>query len=160
MRNIKLTVITTLIVTALFFSGIYLFYFSHQNNFSCSTNATFLFETNKQESEALMVSHMRFRFNNGKGINLITGYLQFSGREYVINRKVMFDYTTNKNHSYSLINTDVIMEKTDNLPKDLAERYLYRFSAEKHGSTHLTIINMNSGKKLFSSGTLPYFICE
>ncbi|MCD1126264.1 hypothetical protein LPW36_09665 [Jinshanibacter sp. LJY008] len=161
MNNIKLSVITTLIVTALLAVGLYLFYTSSSNKFSCSANTTYLFEKTDREKEAVLTSEMRFHFeDDGKGYNLIMGNLLIDGNNYTINRKVQFNYTHNKTNNYVLSTTQVSLENNDNLPKALGERYLYRFSTEQNESTHLVIILMNSGKRLFSSGTLPYFLCE
>ncbi|MBK5072859.1 hypothetical protein I2492_07505 [Budviciaceae bacterium CWB-B4] len=161
MNNIKFSVIATLIVTALLAVGLYLFYASSNNKFTCSANTTYLFEKISKEKEALLTSEMRFHFDgDGKGYNIIVGNLLVDGNNYTINRKVQFDYTYNKTNNYVLNTTQVSLENTDNLPKALGERYLYRFSTEQHESTHLVIIRMNSGKRLFSSGTLPYFLCE
>ncbi|AWH87435.1 hypothetical protein [Limnobaculum parvum] len=161
MNNIKLSVIATLIVTTLLAVGLYLFYVSNNNKFTCSANTTYLFEKANKEKEALLTSEMRFHFDaNGKGYNVIMGNLSVDGSNYTINRKVQFDYTHNKTNNYILSTTHVSLEASDNLPKTLGERYLYRFSTEQNESTHLVIIHMNSGKRLFSSGTLPYFLCE
>ncbi len=121
---------------------------------------TFLFEKTNQENEALLYTNMRFSFDKERGFNIITGHLDIDGRDYAIDRKIQFNYTKNKNNNYVLVTSEIFLNNSDNLPKDLAERYLYRFSTERHESTHLTIINLNNGKKLFSSATLPYFICE
>ena len=160
MKNKKLYAITAFAITIVFFCGLYLFYSDRQHSFVCSSNTTYVFEKSNQENEALLQTNMRFGFENGKGYNIITGHLKLNGKDYAINRKALFNYSRTKNNSYTLITTEIFRSKTDNLPKELGERYLYRFSTEPHESTHLTIINMNNGKKLFSSGTLPYFICE
>lgn len=160
MKNKMLYTVATLVVTVVFFSGLYLFYSERQHNFTCSANVTFLFEKTNQENEALLYTNMRFSFNKERGLNVITGHLDIDGRDYTVDRKIQFNYTKNKNNNYVLVTSDIFLNNRDNLPKDLAERYLYRFSTERHESTHLTIINLNNGKKLFSSATLPYFICE
>lgn len=159
MKNKKLYTITALMITVVFFCGLYLIYSERQHSFVCSSNTTFLFENNNQENEAELKANMRFGFENGKGYNIMTGHIKSDKKNYAINRKVLFNYSRSKNNSYILVTTEIFRSKMDNLPSDLGERYLYRFSIEPNKSTHLIIINMNNGKKLFSSSTLPYFIC-
>ncbi|WP_159567519.1 FidL-like protein [Budvicia diplopodorum] len=160
MKNNKLYAIIVLIMTVVFFGELYLIYRDRLDSFTCSSNITYLYEKSNQENEAELQSNMHFTFDNNKGENVITGHLSVNDKDYVIDRKVLFDYTKSKINSYVLVATDILLGSKDNLPKDLAERYLYRFSTERHESTHLTIHYMNNGKKLFSSSTLPYFICE
>ncbi|MDR0805855.1 MAG: hypothetical protein LBN41_03795 [Enterobacteriaceae bacterium] len=163
MNNMKTTIIpallTLFIAIALIFSGIYFFHINQQNNFTCAANVTYLFEANNPQEEALMTTKMRLHFENSKGVNLISGRLKQGDNSYVINRRIEFKYI-NKDNNYTLDTTNILLSKDDDLPKNLGERYLYRFSTERNESTHLTIIKLDSGKLLFTNGTLPYFLCE
>lgn len=159
-RSLILTIAAALGVTLLLAASIYLFYARQQDVFTCSTHGSYLFEKSDKSTDALMVSNMKFRFKNGKGKNVITGYIETDGQRYIIDRTVLFDYYRNKNNDFTLNTTDILRTSHDTLPNDLGERYLYRFSTERHESTYLHVIDMNSGKKIFSNGTLPYFICE
>ncbi|SQI41101.1 Uncharacterised protein [Leminorella richardii] len=159
-RRLILTLSAAFGATLVLAACIYLFYVRQQESFSCASHTTYLFEKSDKSNEALMISSMKFRFKNGKGKNVMTGYIETNGQRYTIDRTISFDYYRNKNNDFTLNTTNVLRTSHDTLPKDLGERYLYRFSTELHESTYLHMIEMSSGKRLFSSGTLPYFICE
>lgn len=161
MKNTKLATLIAFAVTLLFLGSFYFLYFEQHKSFTCESDTTYIFETETHEKESSFISNMKFSFeDDGKGVNIITGRVQFGQQTYTVNRKVAFDYVRNKNNSYVLNTTSVYLKKDDNLPKDLGERYLYRFSLGTHESTYLVILNLKNGKRLFSSGTLPYFLCR
>ena len=159
-RSLSLIIIAAVGATILLITSIYLFYTSQQDSFTCSTHGSYLFERSDKSTDALMISNMTFHFKNGKGKNMITGYIETDGQRYIIDRTILFDYYRSKNNDFTLNTTDILRTSHDTLPNELGERYLYRFSTERHESTYLHVIDMNSGKKIFSNGTLPYFICQ
>jgi hypothetical protein len=140
--------------------GVYLFTLPKpyiQNNIC---RATVNFKLNDVDHDFAYTLFIRlYLTDSGKGNGHIRGEVINDGKKYTMAKTLSFSYqSTNKNHDYDMTIENVKQTGQDNVPKDLAEKYL-SYTLPK-SFIFLKVDEIDRNMMLVSGAQGPLFICS
>ncbi|MFJ7498501.1 hypothetical protein ACIQ2O_01940 [Serratia grimesii] len=101
-----------------------------------------------------------FSLANGKGIISYSGNLTYGAQSYKIDRYAEVTYTLKNETSFLIRTKKLVVETYDNLPNELAKKYLYSYMRENQGWLNVSIHPSANGGYLFYTSPIPQFYCK
>ncbi|TBL89946.1 hypothetical protein EYY95_06150 [Hafnia alvei] len=100
-----------------------------------------------------------FMLSGDKGVITYNAKVNSGGKQFIINREADVEYLL-KNDFLHIRTTKLIIRDGDNLPSDIAFKYLYGFLIRKDGWVSLKIDREFSSGYVISTSIIPQFYCN
>ncbi|WP_273855295.1 FidL-like protein [Serratia liquefaciens] len=152
---IAIIFIITMFIGVLAFNG-------SSNGVNCNSMVRYDYVSDKDPSinESVINVGVLFYLDNGKGTISQSGTLDVKGKKYVIERYAEVSYTTKKPASYFIHTDKLNIHPNDNVPDELAKKYLYGYMVAVNGWLAVGIQPCGKNAFLISTTQIPQMFCR
>lgn len=120
----------------------------------CSGNVSFF------KDGMVMRTTTKIKLSDNQGVMYLTGSVYKDNQQVAILNRAVYFTSSNTEYRYTWISNDIKPSMEEELPQNLAERWLPRFFLYKNEKRNYIIKRVNLESYLISGELIPYFICS
>lgn len=129
-----------------------------KNDINCFAQVQYNYDPDSDNT--VLNTGILFALENGHGIISYSGRLYHDGKAYTIKRYVEVSYTVKNNYQLLLRTKDLKIASSDDIPDDLASKYLYSYLRDDNGWLNVGIYQNGRNGYVISTTPVPQFLCK